>query len=200
MSGLVYGSWRRAVVNGPAVIGREELKERSMTLRPAGRMWIRTDHYQIHGMPTPPLLEALAGEHDDPGAFLSVLSKAELIGRHATVVWQDRVVLESVLGSAGYLLHHGDPRALLLRRFQLVRQRWLSPTISTAIISIGSRKPFPCWKPLTRPLPQASLPLSRCWWSTRRFQPLCGSGWTSLGSRPKGSDPGRTTASGWSGY
>lgn len=124
ISRLVYGSWRRAVVNGQAVIGRKELEERSTTLLPAGRLWIRTDHYQIHGMPTPPLLEALAGEQDDPGAFLAILPEAELIGRNATAVWQNRVVLESVFGSAGYLLHHGDPRALRLRRFHSLHHRW----------------------------------------------------------------------------
>jgi len=123
-SGLLYGRWRRAVRNGQALIGREELQEQATSLRPRGRLWIRTDHYQIHGMPPPPLLQSLAGEHDDPGAFLSLLPGAELIGRHCTAVWRDRVVLESILGSAGYLLQHGDPRALLFRRFHSLQDQW----------------------------------------------------------------------------
>jgi capsular polysaccharide biosynthesis protein len=93
-------------------------------VRPPGRLQIRTDHYQIHGMETPPLLAALVGDHADPGSFLAVLPQAELVGRHATAVWQGEVVLETMLGSLGYLLQHGDPRALLARRLLPLQQRW----------------------------------------------------------------------------
>lgn len=123
-SGLLYGPWRRAVQRGQAVIGQAELRQLATPMRPPNRWHLRTDHYRIHGLPTPPLLAALAGEQADPGAFLAVLPEAELVGRHATAVWQSRVVLESVLGSTGYLLHHNDPRALLVRRVLPLQQRW----------------------------------------------------------------------------
>lgn len=124
LSGVVYAPWRRAVLRGEVVIAQPELCQQASEWRPPGRLWIRTDHYQVNGMPTPPLLAALAGEHPDPGAFLAVLNGAELVGRHATAVWRGRVVLETMLGSPGYLLHHGDPRALLARRLLPLQQRW----------------------------------------------------------------------------
>lgn len=122
--GLLYGPWRRGVARGQGVISHGELSRHASVVRPTGRLQIRTDHYQILGMAPPPLLAALAGEHADPGSFLAVLAQAELVGRHATAVWRGRVVLESVLGSPGYLLQHGDPRALLLRRCLPIKQRW----------------------------------------------------------------------------
>jgi hypothetical protein len=123
-SGLLYGPWRRGVARGQGVISHGELSHHATVFRPPGRLQIRTDHYQIQGMAPPPLLAALAGEHADPGSFLAVLPQAELVGRHATAVWQGRVVLETMLGSPGYLLQHGDPRALLLRCLLPLRQRW----------------------------------------------------------------------------
>jgi len=123
-SGLLYGPWRSGVASGQGVIHQAELSHHATVVRPPGRLQIRTDHYQIHGMEPPPLLAALAGEHADPGSFLAVLPQAELVGRHTTAVWQGRVVLETMLGSPGYLLQHGDPRALLLRRWLPLQQRW----------------------------------------------------------------------------
>ena len=75
-------------------------------------------------MPPPPLMASLAGERPDPGACLALLDDAELVGRHSTAVWRGRVVLETMLGSPGYLLHHGDPRSLLVRRVLPLQQRW----------------------------------------------------------------------------
>jgi hypothetical protein len=123
-SGLLYAPWRHGVVSGQGVISHGELSRHACVVRPPGRLQIRTDHYQIHGMAVPPLLAALEGEHADPGSFLAVLHQAELVGRHATAVWQGRVVLETMLGSPGYLLQHGDPRALLARRLLPLQQRW----------------------------------------------------------------------------
>jgi hypothetical protein len=126
---VVYGPWRRRVIDGSAVIHHQELRALALELRPPGHLQLRTDHYRLHGMAPPPLLAALDGVHPDPGAFLAVLPGAELVGRHATAVWRGRVVLESVLGSPGYLLQHGDPRALVLRRWLPVRERWPSALV-----------------------------------------------------------------------
>jgi hypothetical protein len=125
----LYGPWRRRVIDGSAVIHHQELRALALELRPPGRLQLHTDHYRLHGMAPPPLLAALDGVHPDPGAFLAMLPDAELVGRHATAVWRGRVVLESVLGSPGYLLQHGDPRALVLRRWLPVRQRWPSALV-----------------------------------------------------------------------
>ncbi len=124
VGGVLYASWRRRVARGQGVIHHGELGHHASVVRPPARFPIRTDHYHIHRMEPPPLLAALAAEHPDPGSFLAVLPQAELVGRHATAVWRGRVVLESMLGSPGYLLQHGDPRALLLRRWLPQQEHW----------------------------------------------------------------------------
>ena len=121
---MLHGSWRRGVARGDRLVLRDEWLSHAQQLRPPDTLEIRTDHYQIHGMESPPLLAALAGVHPDPGAFLALLPNVELVGNPPMAVWQGRVVLESVLGSQGYLLQHGDPRSLLLRRWLPLQQRW----------------------------------------------------------------------------
>lgn len=121
---LLYGPWRRRVANGQGVIDHVELRQLAFLTRSQGCLQIRTDHYQITGMATPPLFSALQGEHADPGSFLALLPNAELVGRNATAVWKGQVVLESVFGSLGYLLNHNDPRAILLRRLLPPQKRW----------------------------------------------------------------------------
>ena len=161
---MLHAPWRRAVARGDRLVLRDEWLSHAQQLRPPDTLQIRTDHYQIHGMDSPPLLAALAGVHPDPGAVLALLPNVELVGNPPMAVWQGRVVLESVLGSQGYLLQHGDPRSLLLRRWLPLQQRW--PT-ALLLANCLNRNYFH-WVSEALPLLEA-LEQAPALWSQRRY-------------------------------
>ena len=78
------------------------------------------NNYFLHKCQKPVFIGELKKKYSYQQPFFNILENAYLVGKHATVIWNNKIILDSILGSKGYLIYKSDIRSL---RFQKLKAR-----------------------------------------------------------------------------
>lgn len=124
---VIYRNFEKKIANGTLIITQQELKRSSTnhTYDPESTLEVQNPNYKIVGTQNKPTWIAdLVVHRLYPGSSYAVLQNALIIGKHGTVIFDRKIVIDSILNSIGYLLHKSEKRLLRFNRWLPVKKEY----------------------------------------------------------------------------
>jgi hypothetical protein len=110
---ILYSRFEKGVLEGANTITQEQLIHLDSTVKYDAGEELRIEganHKRIGTDKIPSWVKDFSEPRNYRGSFYTLLTDAFLIGQHGTVVFDGKIVLDSILGSVGYLLNKSEKR------------------------------------------------------------------------------------------
>lgn len=124
---LIYGSFENKIAKGSIIITQQELRTSQEThfYDTKAPLHIENIHYKIVGTEkTPTWIPDFTIPRLYLGSSYSMIQNALLVGKHGTVIFNGKIVMDSILNSIGYLINKSEKRLIRFHRWLPIKKSY----------------------------------------------------------------------------